>query len=285
MLLDVGRFKDKETGIENFLKLIKSKASSLPKGKERMQLMIDKYPQENKKVWYLDTENNELYKNNLLLRVKKENGKEKINLTLKCRNPDRYVAASYDLQPDNKPYIKDPEFEFEEDIVPKFNSIYSTSAKCKVDKNQDLQSMGSLVSIFPGLKALDISKENKLKKVNKFEALEIKKEIGRMFFPNLNNFIEMSLDLWYLPDENREIGNPVIGEFAFDYKSKDFESPNTNNYNQNGKSAILEDFPLSLVNIANSFFSSLQEDEFMNQDKKVKTKTEFAYWYTKHQKS
>lgn len=280
MLLDIGQFKDKKTGIENFVKLIKCKISRLPKGKDKMQLMIDNDPHENKNVWYLDTDENEIYKNKLLLRVKKEKGNGKFDLTLKCRNPDRYVAASYDLQPQKKPFITHSEFEFGENIVPRFSSIYSTSSKCKVEKNYDFQSFEALVSIFPGLKDLNISKENGLKKVNRFEALETKKEIGRVFFPNLNNFIEMSLDLWYLPNGDKESGIPIIAEFSFDYKSKTFESLSKDN-DPVEKPTHLEEFSLSLVNFANSFFYLLQEDEFMNSNQKVKTKSEFVYEYNR----
>lgn len=127
------------------------------------------------------------------------------------------------------------------------------------------------------MNALNISKENKLKRVNRFEAIEIKKEIGRIFFPSLNNFIEMSLNLWYLPNRDKEMGIPIIAEFAFDYKSKTLDLDNNNSPIE--KSIYLEEFPLPLVNIANSFFYSLQEDEFMSSNQKVKTRTEFVYEY------
>ena len=73
------------------------------------------------------------------------------------------------------------------------------------------------------------------------------------------------------------MGIPIIAEFAFDYKSKTLDLDNNNSPIE--KSIYLEEFPLPLVNIANSFFYSLQEDEFMSSNQKVKTRTEFVYEY------
>lgn len=115
-----------------------------------MQLMIDNDPQKNKNVWYLDTEENKIYKNKLLLRIKKEKGKVKSDLTLKCRNPDRYVAASYNLHQENKPFIRDSEYEFGEDIVPQFSCIYSTSSKCNVEIIMNLDHLVPWYQFFQG---------------------------------------------------------------------------------------------------------------------------------------
>ena len=48
------------------------------------------------KVWYLDTKRHELNSNhNFFLRIRKI--RNRYDITLKCRHPDRYISASYDL--------------------------------------------------------------------------------------------------------------------------------------------------------------------------------------------
>jgi hypothetical protein len=69
-----------------------------------------------------------------LLRIRREND-EKYVTDLKCRNPDRYVSASYDFSNTTKDNIK---IEFEEDIVSPFVSKFSLSASLKQKKTQNL---------------------------------------------------------------------------------------------------------------------------------------------------
>jgi hypothetical protein len=48
------------------------------------------------RVWYLDSQRHGLNRNhNFFLRMREE--QNRYDITLKCRHPDRYISASYDL--------------------------------------------------------------------------------------------------------------------------------------------------------------------------------------------
>jgi uncharacterized protein YjbK len=57
--------------------------------------------EKKRKVWYLDTNDFKIRDKNLLLRIRRENDVEYVT-SLKCRNPDRYIAAPYDLSRKNR---------------------------------------------------------------------------------------------------------------------------------------------------------------------------------------
>jgi hypothetical protein len=71
----------------------------------------------------LDTLNFRLKFKNFFLRVREDKESNKYHITtLKCRYPDRYILASYDLSsPMKKSTIK-----FEEDIIPPHALIRNT---------------------------------------------------------------------------------------------------------------------------------------------------------------
>jgi hypothetical protein len=129
-------------------------------------------------------------------------------------------------------------------------SKFSISAKYKDKEKPEIDTIGELKSIFPGLHNHGL-KEGKLKKVNGFEAKEISCKIGKILFDNNSqdeeedNHINTDLDLWYLPNDERI---PLIVEFTFDYGVKKRKN------DKDADKLLMEEFPLSLVQGAYKFY-------------------------------
>jgi hypothetical protein len=108
IMLDTNRFMDRKKGTHE----ISTITERLIKG-QGGNFMAD-VEEEERRTWYLDSNAYELYhNNNFLIRIRKKKNPDEYDLTLKCRHPDRYVSASYDLTSS----VKDIEIKFEEDIV------------------------------------------------------------------------------------------------------------------------------------------------------------------------
>lgn len=295
LMLRTSKFEERDKGIKDFLDIIKSQIEilNLKEGKGGgEQVYFDKKYKNNdngekkRRVWYFDTQNFELHKKNkFLIRIRKEKDDDYVT-DLKCRNSDRYVSASYDLSPNikEKEEKSKTEFEFEEDIIPRvdstnskspeFASKFSHSVSVHTKKELKLNTLGDLLSVFPGLNVLNIDIDTELQKVNNFEAKEISIKLGVIKFLDKNDTTDdLSLSFWYLPDEdNKEI--PEIVEFSFDYYTKE-----VNKANRSKGKLYLEEFPLSLVRKTNDFYLALlKEQEFVDLNT-AKTKTDFAYTY------
>jgi uncharacterized protein YjbK len=267
LMLNTKDFKDREKGIQNFSNFIETQIEHLNATEELGQARFEKELKEKeRRTWYLDTRSFELNKHKFLLRIRYESTDDEYVTDLKCRNPDRYIAASYDLSSTLKDDVKT---KFEEDIVPQFTSKFSLSASFKMKEEPELRSIRDLKAIFPGLNRLGIGEGQDLKKVNSFEAREISCKIGEIKFKE-GKTDDVSLSFWYLPNEGRkEI--PVITEFAFDYNANGQK-------NANESLSFLEEFPNHMVRGTNAFYLSLQKEKFVDL-KVAKTKTEYAYEY------
>lgn len=268
LILNNIKFEEKENGIEKFVNVVKSRLreSTDPEEAHFIQNRDDK----KRRVWYLDTIDYKIKDGSFLLRIRKENDEEYVT-SLKCRSPDRYIASSYDLSSDKQKV----ESKFEEDIIAPFASNFSLSATLETKNEPHIESIGDLVSIFPGLSELNLNENETLHKVNNFEAREFSCQIGSIEFGNEGSTAETSLEFWYLPDEVKN-HSPLIVEFTFDF---DATEPD---FKEKAKKGLrLEEFPTSMVATANSFYRSLQDvKEFMNPEN-AKTKTQFAYEYKK----
>jgi hypothetical protein len=214
---------------------------------------------------YLDTNKFDLNAKKFLFRIREEKETNEYNVTLKCRHPDRYVSALYDL---SSP-MKNTKAKFEEDIISPFVSKFSISSEFQDKQNPKIKSVGELQSLFPGLNELnDIPSTEGLTKVNDFEAIEVSCKIGKIIFENKKD-INAYLNLWYVSSEEN---TPVIIEFTFNYSAKDPDKKS------NGM--LLEEFPRSLVREGDKLYMSLQEHRIVDLDV-AKTKTEYAYQYKK----
>ena len=151
LMLKVEIFKDKDKGIEKVIDIIKSKV------KDQKGTFTEEYipNDKSKKVWYLDTKNHELYKNNgLLTRVKENQDKTNIPLNLRLVIQIKSIASSYDLSNRKKSInyqLKEEKHKFEEDITTPFKSIYSESAEFKYKDISNLEKFKDIKSIYPSL--------------------------------------------------------------------------------------------------------------------------------------
>ena len=215
------------------------------------------------RVWYLDTQRHELNRNhNFFLRIREE--RNKFDITLKCRHPDRYISASYDLShPAVHPRLRFKGFKFEEDITTPFYSKFSSQAKFEDRKNPELKTFQDILSIYPNLKSLGITPDKNLKRVNKFVAKEISYKLGDIVFGDGNKIVS-EMSMWYLSDKDK---SPVIVELDFDCNAQEIVESNQKS---------LEEFPLSLIENVSNLYSSLQRERFVDLVIS-KTKTEYAY--------
>ncbi|MGZ5551987.1 MAG: hypothetical protein ACXWE7_14490 [Nitrososphaeraceae archaeon] len=150
-------------------------------------------------------------------------------------------------------------------------SKFSISAQYKDKEKPDINTIGELKLIFPGLHNHGL-KEGKLKKVNGFEAKEISCKIGKIFFDDNSeedNQIRTDLNFWYLPNDERI---PLIVEFTFDYNAKKRKN------DKDIDKLLKEEFSLSLVQSTYKFYRALQETRIVDLESS-KTKTSFAYDY------
>ena len=117
-----------------------------------------------------------------LLRVREEK-KDEYNITLKNRHPDRDSAAYGDF---SKPLQQGDmilnKFKFEEDIMPKFTSKYSSSADFKTGQMPMLNTFNDVLLLSPLLNNLNIPPAEILIKVNNFEVKEISYDLGTIKF-------------------------------------------------------------------------------------------------------
>ena len=266
LILDPKRFQDLNSGIDKFQQIVKSEMEALGGTFEKEKDTKLKH----RRTWYLDTENFELKSKNFFFRIRKVEEKEdnEYDITLKCRHEDRYISADYDLTSSIK---KQYEIKFEEDIIAPYVSKFSISAQYKDKEKPDINTIGELKSIFPGLHNHGL-KEGILKKVNGFEAKEISCEIGKILFDGNSeedNQIRTDLNFWYLPNDERI---PLIVEFTFDYNAKKIKNA------KDIDKLLMEEFPLSLVQSSYKFYRALQETRIVDLESS-KTKTSFAYDY------
>ncbi|MGB9169027.1 MAG: hypothetical protein WCB31_08890 [Nitrososphaeraceae archaeon] len=261
-------FRSLNKGIRKIQKIFDSKVDTL-NGKFKPDPDIKP---NFRRTYYLDTVNYKLRSKNFFLRVREDKESKKYTITLKCRHPDRYISAAYDLSGPTNHKVK-----FEEDIIAPHVSKFSISAEFNDDREPEINNLEDLRKIFPGLRKYDLG-EGRLEKVNKFEAKEISVELGKISYSDKNgkgnyNEIKTYLNFWYLPKKKRI---PLIVEFTYDYSAinKKEEEKNKNN-----KMKIsIEEFPLFLVRNTYEFYSSLQDTKVVDL-KSSKTKTEFAYQY------
>src|SRR5690349_3483366 len=217
---------------------------------------------QERQAWYLDTNAYKLYcDNNFLLIIRKENNSEEYDVTLKCRHPDRYVSASYNLASS----VESIDIKFEEDIVIPFISKFSLSASLKGKQIPRFSTIQDVVTVFPGLD-LGIDTGEMLSKVNNFEVIEISSKIGKIKFSGDDTEIEPELNLWYSSTKDDK---PLIVEFTFKCKAAKQDK---------AEKMLLEEYSHSLVLDADSFYQSLQKDKIVDkQTTKTKTKTDFVY--------
>jgi hypothetical protein len=89
----------------------------------------------------------------------------------------RYLSAAQDLSSRAAAKTK-----FEEDVLPPFVSKFAHSTSINTDIMPDLERMQDIVSLFPGLKGLDIDGQTAVRTVNNFKAVEIVRKLCKLQF-------------------------------------------------------------------------------------------------------
>lgn len=267
-------FQDLNEGIKKVQKIIDKEVEML-NGKFKPDSDLK---QKFRRTYYLDTPNFRLKSKNFFLRVREDKESNKYDTTLKCRHPDRYISASYDLSSS----MKKSTIKFEEDIIAPHVSKFSISVNFEEDQEPEINNLEKLKTIFPGLHTQDLG-DGILEKVNKFEAKEISVKLGKISYNNNNkdedddDEIKTFLNLWYSPKNK---GKPVIVEFTYDYAAiKKKEEGKEQNKGRKKEKILIEEFPFSLVRNTYQFYNSLQDRKKIVDLKSSKTKTDFVYKY------
>ena len=258
-------FVERDKTVANIIQILASHSEKLGCKFEESS----KDPQEMKTV-YLDTKTFELNRNfHFFLRIREK--PEEYDITFKCRHPDRYFAAYYDLsEPAKDSQLKFKDYKFEEDITTSvqsqashkssFISKFSSQAKFESNKMPKLDKFQRIKLMYPDLD-VRISPDERLVKVNNFEANEISMSLGHIRVPE-GDEIKSEMSIWYSSSNGMK---PLIVELDFDCKA--IKDPDKTS---------LELFSFPMIQNINSLFSSLQNEDMVDLAM-TKTKTEFAY--------
>ncbi len=276
IMLQTKHFTNKMKGIKEISSLIGSIVEKQG-GKFKAS---DKYKEEERTTWFLDTKAYELYRDKkFLLRIRESKVSGLYEVTLKCRHPDRYVCALYDLSvaEDIEAKFKDDfKTKFEEDIVTSKMtdgsatsvSKFSLSASFEDKEKPNFGKIKDLISFFPDLELEGISSNEPLTRVNNFEAVEISSKLGTITFSGDDTEIEPELNLWYSTTEEK----PLIVEFTFKCKAA-----KQDNDKDKDKGVLLEKYSKKLVLGASHLYESLQKDDNILDLDTTKTKTDYVY--------
>ena len=255
LILNADRFKDRQPGTDDFVKLITRLVEKLGGKLEK------KLKEKARQIYYLDTIGLALYQQGFILRVREE-PPDVAKITLKYRHTDRYLSASQDLSTADKGDSK-----FEEDILAnaasKFSHAVSIKKKTPWSVNNDIKTLDDVIQLFPGLKVLDSCNKAKVQIVNDFKADEIAYELGYIEFDQGQTKIKTVLNFWYLDKQDRF---PLIVEFSFGYDALINEAvPNQ-----------LEQFPIGVVEKTHLWFKTLNKQVGWVSELAM-TKTSYAY--------
>jgi hypothetical protein len=219
-----------------------------------------------KKVWYLDNNKHELYKNNnFILRVKekkKKDGKVEYDVTFKIRTSDKAILSSYDLFTLNPLYLsKKEEQKFEEDIVSDSASKFSISTELEYQDNLNLTNLEDVLTVFPNLSINEI-KDKQLVRVNGLEVQETKYELGEIRLEGVKK-ADVGFSIWINPSTGK---SPIIGEFDIDIRVEDLIKEKGDKIDVFSDPAVAE---------INQLYKKLQHQSILNKDNT--TKTEYIY--------
>jgi len=253
LMLNIDRFEHRKQGTKAFWKLVEFLV------KKQGGEIKNKIREKQRQTWYLDTAKLDFYQQGFILRIREQElPEDHYQLTLKFRDTDRYIAANQNISTPQEGKIK-----FEEDILPPFLSKFSHSVALKTETLPELDKIGKLVDLFPGLKSLNMNESTVLKTVNDFKAYEVATKMGKIYFGDKTIATTAVLSFWYFLGEKDEF--PVVVEFSFDYDAL-----------PSAKTDSLEQFPIGVVEQANRFFKTLQKQTDW-VSRQATTKTAYAY--------
>jgi hypothetical protein len=215
-------------------------------------------------IRFLDTPDSTVRQNGLLLRQRVKRKRGTTEYTLKCRTPDRYIAAGRDLSPGRK--LKH-ESKFEEDIGVPFISRFSHSTTISLDDDAELagenypKTLLAATKLFPGLLSLHrdglpCAPETALASVNGLKVFERVFGGPIVHFPHARDGsspASMALILW----SRSKKGRMLTAELSFRYTDEQ------------------EAFPADVASGAKLFFEGLQHLDWTRPE--AITKTQYMY--------
>jgi hypothetical protein len=212
---------------------------------------------EDRSIQFLDTPDATVRSNGLLLRRRVDNKEKEFQYTLKCRSPDRYLAAATDVRGAQAFEFKE---KFEEDITSPFASRFSHSATVTVPAHggadNKFKTIGDAAKMFPLLRDLRrdgmrCPPETALVPVNNLEVRERVFSGGNLLLDGED--AKAALIFWSIGEQRRL----VVAEFSFRYKKAQ------------------EDFSGGCARDAMRLFQAIQRCDWF--DSAGATKTEFLY--------
>jgi len=212
---------------------------------------------EERSIQFLDTPGSSVRSNGLLLRRRIDKKKKEFQYTLKCRSPDRYLAAATDVR--GTPAFDFKE-KFEEDITSPFASRFSHSATVTVPAHgvadNKFRTIGDAAKMFLLLgdlrrDGMRCPLETALLPVNNLEVHERVFSGGNLLLDGEN--AEAALIFWSIGQQKRL----VVAEFSFRHKNKQ------------------EDYSGGCARGAMRLFQAIQRVDWF--DSAGATKTEFLY--------
>lgn len=202
---------------------------------------------------FRDTPDRRLAKNGLVLRFRQR--KKRDEITLKCRTPDRYIAADVPLSASRN---FDSEQKFEEDISRPFVSRFSHSTTVQLPLGASTKystGLKALCRLFPGLRKIKSSagdlSSGKLESVSKIRPVE-RVHTGPLFRIGSEE-MEIALILWH----DFKSDAVLLAEFSYRY------------------SAAREQFTGQVAQLAQDLFTMLQSSKWVAPNSK--TKTQFMF--------
>ena len=247
IMMDHRLFVDRKPAIMEFIAEFKALAS---------QIGINTTDQESKlkrrQVVFLDTPDFSIYLNGLIFRQRTDLDLKLAEYTLKARSPDRFLAASANIQPNHE---QESEIKLEEDISTPFQVRFSHSGKCAGPVDQP-KTLGEASQMFPGLGALRrdgqiCSPDIRLQPVNAMTAFE--RVIKGPKITIGDAIAESAIIFW----SNGKDGRPRVAEFSFRYADKS------------------ENYSGETVKAAKLLYESMQRLDWFLPD--GKPKTQFVY--------
>jgi len=245
VMLDHRMFADRKQAAANLCREIHACAKRL----EDIECDGEFNETKKRELVFLDTRDETINLNRFVFRQRTEQGRTEY--TLKCRSPDRYVAAGADVR--SPKGMK--EEKLEEDIGAPFVARFSHSNTVK-GPDKAPKTLKLAAKLFPALGELErdgesCSDELELRPVNALKAYE-RVMVGPTLRFDLTE-AEVALILW----SNGLEGRPLVAEFSFRYKHK------------------REDYGTKAVRLAMKFFDELQRLDWCVPE--GRTKTQYAY--------
>jgi hypothetical protein len=247
MMLDHRLFADRKQAAARFW----AEAAALA-GQAEVKCVGEFDDQKSREIVFLDTPDLTINLNGLLFRQRRDVESDEAEYTLKCRSPDRYLAAGAQVQPAGARKTK---VKLEEDIAAPFVVRFSHSGTTK-GLGARPKNLKQATKLFPTLGRLrrddnPCSPTLALQPVNALCAYE--RVLKGPVFQLHKVDAEVALILW--TDGKR--GRPLVAEFSFRYESK------------------TEQFSAPTARMAMQLFDRLQRLDWFSPE--GQTKTRYVY--------